>query len=233
MTAETALPTDDVTFEDLLARARALVARPGRHVLGVAGTPGAGKSTLAVQLVRALAAGPVPEGCTDGWVAHVPMDGYHLADVELERIGRRDAKGAPDTFDAHGFAALLERIRAPREGEVVYAPTFERELEQPIAGAVPVQPECRLAVTEGNYLLLDGAGWERARAAMDEVWFCAVPDDERRARLVERHVRFGKTREEAVAWVASVDEPNARLVLDTAPRADLVVPVAVVPPLAG
>ncbi|TIC81565.1 nucleoside/nucleotide kinase family protein [Nocardioides sp. GY 10127] len=222
---------DPLTFEALLDRARGLVAAPGRHVLGVAGTPGAGKSTLAVQLVRALAAGPVPAGCEEGWVAHVPMDGYHLADVELERLGRRGAKGAPDTFDAHGFAALLERVRAPREGEVVYAPMFERDLEQPIAGAMPVLPACRLAVTEGNYLLLDGPGWERARAAMDEVWFCEVPEAERAARLLERHVRFGKTREEALAWIAAVDDPNAALILATAGRADLTVPVAVVPPL--
>ncbi|MBS42687.1 MAG: nucleoside/nucleotide kinase family protein [Nocardioides sp.] len=223
---------DDVTFEDLLVRAREIAARPGRHVLGVCGTPGAGKTTLAVQLARALAAGPVPPGCDEGWVAHVPMDGYHLADVELERVGRRDAKGAPDTFDSDGFAALLERWHAALPGEVVYAPMFERDIEQPIAGAIPVRSDVRLVVTEGNYLLLDGPGWERARGSMDEVWFCDVPDDERRERLVERHVRFGKTPQEAADWVRSVDEPNARMVLATAVRADLMVPVAVVPPLA-
>src|SRR5690606_34826845 len=134
-----------LTFEDLLRRARSLPGDGRRAILGIAGSPGAGKSTLAGHLVREL------NGTGEPWVAHVPMDGFHLADAELDRLGRRDRKGAPDTFDAAGYTALLRRLCEEADGEVVYAPGFERVLEQPLAGAVPVPPAARLVVTEGNY----------------------------------------------------------------------------------
>ncbi|WNM36608.1 nucleoside/nucleotide kinase family protein [Streptomyces sp. Li-HN-5-11] len=212
-----------LTFDDLLTRAR-LLARGGRRaILGIAGSPGAGKSTLAEQLVRAL------NGSGEPWVAHVPMDGFHLADVELDRLGRRDRKGAPDTFDAAGYAALLGRLREERE-EVVYAPGFERVLEQPLAGAIPVPPTTRLVVTEGNYLLLGTGPWARVRPQLDEVWFCDLDERERVRRLVARHEEFGKDHEEAVAWVLGSDQRNADLVAATRDRADLIVPVAALPP---
>ncbi|MFB8754139.1 nucleoside/nucleotide kinase family protein [Streptomyces nigra] len=208
------------TFADLLDRARALADGGGRAVLGIAGSPGAGKTTLAETLVREL------NGTGDPWVAHVPMDGFHLADAELERLGRRDRKGAPDTFDAAGYAALLRRLREEPGDITVYAPGFERVLEQPIAGAVPVEPAARLVVTEGNYLLLDTGAWALVRPQLDEVWFCELEERERLRRLIARHERFGKTHEEAVAWVTRSDQRNAELVAATRGRADLVVPAA-------
>ncbi|MEV5729932.1 MULTISPECIES: nucleoside/nucleotide kinase family protein [Streptomyces] len=210
-----------LTFDDLLIRARALATDGRRALLGIAGAPGAGKTTLAERLVREL------NGNGDSWVAHVPMDGFHLADAELERLGRRDRKGAPDTFDAAGYAALLRRLREDADGEdVVYAPGFERVLEQPLAGAVPVEPAARLVVTEGNYLLLDTGAWARVRPQLDEVWFCELDEGERVRRLVARHEAFGKAHAEAVAWVRRTDQRNAELVAATRERADLVVPVA-------
>jgi pantothenate kinase len=180
-------------------------------VIGIVGAPGAGKSTYAE---RVVAESSLP-------AAYVPMDGFHLADVALRRLGLLDRKGSPETFDAWGYAALLQRLRTATE--TVWAPAFERDLEQPLAGAIAVEPGVELVVTEGNYLLLDRAEWRAARAASDEVWFLDVPDRVRRPRLVARHTSYGKTPAEAEAWVARVDDANARLVAATRAAADRVV----------
>jgi pantothenate kinase len=205
-------------LDPLVDRVERLAAgRAGRVLIGITGAPGAGKTTLAEALVARLAGGAPWPGSR---VAHVPMDGFHLADVELDRLGRRDRKGAPDTFDPEGYAALLARIRA---GEDVWAPAFERTLEQPVAQSLPVGPATRIVVSEGNYLLLPDAPWPRVRARFDEVWFCRVPDEIRVPRLIERHVRFGKSPDAAREWVQRNDEHNAALVAATEAAADLVV----------
>ncbi len=157
----------------------------------------------------------------------MPMDGFHLADAELARLGRRDRKGAPDTFDAHGYVALLERLRSALDGVTVYAPAFDRELEEPVAGSIPVGPQVELVLTEGNYLLLGGGQdrgrWTPVRAVLDETWFLEVPEQVRIERLVARHERHGKPPAAARAWALGPDETNARLVASTRDRADVVV----------
>jgi pantothenate kinase len=154
------------------------------------------------------------------------MDGFHLADVELDRLGRRNRKGAPDTFDAAGYAALLRRLHEDQD-DVIYAPGFERDLEQPIAGSIPVPRPVRLVVTEGNYLLLDLGDWPRVRRQLDEVWFCDLDAEERLGRLIARHERFGKDHDAAVAWVMDTDQRNADLIDHTRQYADLVVPASI------
>ncbi len=186
-----------------------------RRIIGIAGAPGAGKTTYAEKLVA--------ESQSDGVVAaYLPMDGFHLADEALRSLGLLDRKGAPETFDAWGYAALLRRLRG-RPDHVVWAPAFERVLEQPLAGAVRVGPEVELVVTEGNYLLLDRPEWQAVRAELDEVWFLDSPDDVRRQRLVARHVEFGKSPAEAEDWVTRVDDVNAALVATGRGTADRVV----------
>jgi pantothenate kinase len=203
---------------DLLAReAVALVGDRSRAILGIAGSPGAGKSTLVDGLVARIGAAKGAD-----WVAHVPMDGFHLADAQLDRIGARGRKGAPDSFDAAGYAQLLARVKREVD-DPVYVPGFDRTLEQPLAAALVVLPSARLVVTEGNYLLLDHPHWARARRAMDAVWFVASDESERIERLVARHVEFGKTPEEARAWVATTDQRNSELVAGTVGRADRVI----------
>lgn len=192
-----------------LARLKAMLAGGGRRLLGLVGPPGAGKSTLAAALQQAF-----PE------VSQVvPMDGYHLANVELARLGRAGRKGAPDTFDAAGYAAMLARLRTQRDDEIVYAPEFRREIEEPIAGAIPVPPSTRLIITEGNYLLLPDAPWAGVAGLLDEVWYVEVDDALRQGRLVRRHEQFGRSPEAARDWVAGTDEPNARLIEATRVRA--------------
>ena len=200
---------------DLVGRARAL--GPGRRLLGITGPPGSGKTTLAAALVAALGAHAVA----------VPMDGFHLAEAELLRLGRQDRKGAPDTFDAAGYAALLRRLRDPQEA-LVYAPAFDRDLEEPVAGSVPVPADVPLVVTEGNYLLLEDDGWGAVRPLLDEVWYVDLDDAVRLQRLVARHVRHGRDPDAAAAWASGTDEANARRIAATRARADLLVPALLV-----
>jgi len=207
-----------MAIADLLARdAIALASDSARAILGIAGSPGAGKSTLVDELLVRIRA-----VMGDDWVAHVPMDGFHLGDAQLDRIGARGRMGAPDTFDAAGYAHVLERVKRETDGPV-YVPGFDRTLEQPLAAALVVLPSARLVVTEGNYLLLDHPDWERARSAMDAVWFVASEEAVRVERLVARHIEFGKTPDQASAWVAATDDRNAELVAGTVGRADRVI----------
>jgi pantothenate kinase len=194
------------------ARLTALLATGRRCLLGIVGAPGSGKSTIA-QAIKAQC----------GEQAQVlPMDGFHLANSELDRLGRRSRKGAPDTFDAAGYVSLLGRIKHQQAADdLIYAPEFRRELEEGIAGAIAVPGATPLIVTEGNYLLLDEVPWNQLREVLDEVWYVDVPGDLRRTRLVARHMRFGRSAQEAREWVAGTDEPNAVRIARTRQRADL------------
>jgi pantothenate kinase len=179
----------------------------GRVVLGLSGAPGAGKSTLAAALATAYG------------VPVVPMDGFHRPNAELEAMGRRDAKGAPDTFDAAGYAALLARLRT---GERVLAPAFDHRQPDPVADAIEVPAGASLVVTEGNYLLLDEPRWRAVRDECDVVWHLVTDETTRVERLVARHVAAGRSPDDARAWVARVDGANAEVVEAVADRADLV-----------
>jgi len=203
------------TLDALRARAGGLAGAGSRRVLGITGAPGAGKSTLAAELVAALA--PV--------AVLVPMDGFHLAGAELRRLGRHGRKGAVDTFDAAGYVALLRRLRDAGE-ECVYAPEFRREIEEPVAGAIAVPRDVPLVVTEGNYLLVRDGPWASVRGLLDEVWFVEVDERVRLDRLVRRHVAYGKDAGAARAWARGSDQRNADLVAATRSRADLVVRLA-------
>ena len=209
------MPATTSDLAELLERARALTTG-GRRVLGIVGAPGSGKSTLAAQLVAAL--GPQ-------LAVTVPMDGYHFANVVLEALGRRQRKGAQDTFDAGGYVSLLRRLRSGEE-DVVHAPEFRREIEEPVGSALPVPREVPLVITEGNYLLLREGPWAALEGLIDETWFVEPGDDLRHQRLIARHVLFGKDPQAARAWALGTDEDNARVIAATRDRADLVVALA-------
>lgn len=194
-----------------LSRLRQLTADGRRRILGLVGAPGAGKSTLAQAIVDAL----------PGKAIIVPMDGFHLANAELVRLGRASRKGAEDTFDSAGYVALLSRLRQQRNDETIHAPIFRREIEEPIAGAIPVAPDIPLVITEGNYLLLEHGHWKGVRPLLDEVWYVNVDSALRQQRLVSRHMRFGRDEGAARQWVLQTDEVNATLIDSTRARADL------------
>ncbi|WP_433266527.1 nucleoside/nucleotide kinase family protein [Actinosynnema sp. CS-041913] len=204
---------DTVEFDYLVERARSLAEAGERKLLGIGGAPGSGKSTLARRLVDALG----------GVAALVGMDGFHLAQRELERLGIAERKGAPDTFDVPGYVDLLGRLKACGP-DVVYAPEFRREIEEPVACAVPVPPDVPLVVTEGNYLLMRYDKWQRVRVVLDEAWFLLIDEDLRVARLIDRHVRYGRSVEEARDRVLNgPDHVNALLVNASRSTADLLI----------
>jgi pantothenate kinase len=205
-------------FDGLIDRVLALAAQQPRVVVGIAAPPGAGKSTLADAVRSALRL----RGLRPDELAVVPMDGFHLADVTLDALGRRDRKGALDTFDGDGYVAALRRLKAG-EPRPVYLPGFERELEQPIAAAVAVPASARVVITEGNYLLVDDGPWAEVAGLLDESWYLDVDAAVRRERLIARHIEFGKAADAAREWVLNVDEPNAELIAATRGRASLVI----------
>lgn len=186
-----------------------------RVIVGLSGCPGAGKSTLSARLLDALGADAVV----------VPMDGFHLDNPVLEAHGTRHRKGAPETFDAAGYAALLGRLRAQRADEVVFAPRYDRSASASIAGAIEIGPSIPVVITEGNYLLLDREPWRSARRHLDACWYVDIADEVRLPRLIARHVSFGKTPEAAEEWVTRSDEANAALVKASADSADARIPV--------
>lgn len=209
---------DESGQQQLLARAEVLLQRRGRCLLGIAGAPGAGKSTISEWLLEHLLTNHPRQ------VALVPMDGYHLAQSLLESRGLEHRKGAPDTFDGVGvgYVALLRQLRSETSREI-FAPAFRRQVNDAIAGAIAVPPETRLVITEGNYLFFDEAPWNEVPSLLDETWFVELEQDERLRRLTARHLKFDKDAAIAEWRATGNDERNARLVAAGSQRSTLVI----------
>lgn len=204
--------TPMMSAAEVHARARELAGGDGRKLLGITGAPGAGKSTLARALVDDV-------GVQSRLVG---MDGFHLSQARLAELGRLGRKGAIDTFDGQGFVELVRRLRHGAQ-ETIYAPEFDRNLEESIAGAVRIEPGVPLVVVEGNYLLVPESPWSELAPLFDEVWYCETTDQKRLANLIARHRAYGKTEHEARRWALGPDQRNAELVAKTRSRADLMV----------
>lgn len=202
------------SLEAALERAITLIkSEDTRTTIGIVGKPGAGKSTLSSYLLKKL-----PKETT----ALVPMDGFHLSNVQLNKLGRIERKGAPDTFDSHGYVDLLRRIKTDTSNDI-YFPIFHRDIEESISAEGVIHPHTSLILTEGNYLLLASDGWSQVAEMLSESWFLDVDNDRRMARLVARHIKYGKSPEAAHAWANGVDEGNAQLIESTRASADVII----------
>jgi len=206
-------PAQSITIPLLVELARELAASGDRKILGVTGAPGAGKSTVTSAIVSALG----PEVA-----AVAPMDGFHMVNEKLVSLGRRDRKGAPDTFEVEAFVDLLLRIQNQGE-ESIFAPDFDREIDAPRENAIEIKNSVPLVITEGNYLLHSGGGWERVSPLLSQSWFVLLDDDIRHERLIRRHMNFGMTEAQARTWTLGTDEKNAQGVRDDVRKADLVI----------
>lgn len=193
--------TDDV--------ARLLDERSGRVVVGLTGPPGVGKSTVAARVVDEF------NSIQRDFAALLPMDGFHLSNAQLARLGRKGRKGAPDTFDAAGFLVSLARVRDAYQSADVYVPQFDRALEESVAAGLVVPAAARLVVTEGNYLALSSHNFSGARQLIDRLYYLKGVDEVRRKRLLARHIAGGRSLIAAEHWVRAVDEPNAELIAET------------------
>ena len=183
-------------------------------IVGLTGPPGAGKSTSALAVVAAFSD-----------AAYLPMDGFHLSNAALDRLGRRDRKGAIDTFDAAGYVGALHRAAGEFGRRAVYVPAFDRSLDEPIAAGHVIPAECRLVVTEGNYLGVPDGEWAAVRGLLERLYYVDCSPHVRRERLVARHIDGGRARVAAQAWADTVDEPNARLIATTREFCDRVVEI--------
>ena len=208
------MPVELDSLDAALNRARFLAdSTNSRIIIGIVGKPGAGKSTLSSHLLKHL-----PKDST----SLVPMDGYHLSNLQLANLGRADRKGAPDTFDAIGFAEILERVKLDLENDI-YFPIFHREIEESIAAEGVVTSNTKIVITEGNYLLHDKNGWEKVSSLLTESWYVELNDKTRLERLVNRHIKFGKEPQFAHDWAHGTDERNAQLVAKTKDKATVIV----------
>ena len=202
-----------LTRDSALERASLLQESSTRYILGIVGKPGVGKSTF-TDFLR--------EHLSQELFAILPMDGFHMSNEELLELGRRDRKGAPDTFDVTSFTQTLAAIKESSGADIKF-PVFKREIEAsiPDAGLIPAQ--AKLVIVEGNYLLHDQSGWEQVGSFLDEAWYLQVDDELRMQRLIARHIAFGKSLEDAKDWSEGTDEANARVIDKSESKADFVV----------
>ena len=183
-----------------------------RFIVGIAGGPGSGKSTFAVRLKELINS----KAKTD--LAQIfPMDGFHRKNIELERSGLLSVKGAPETFDVKGYTSMLNRIRL---GENLKVPIYSRESHDVIDNALSIKPHHKIIITEGNYLFADIEGWYEIKNIIDLKIYIEADEDICEKRLLERHMRGGKTEIEALEKIKRVDMKNFDLIAQTSKYAD-------------
>ena len=215
--------TDTVVISGMKERAQLVLSerqklpREARYLLGVTGSPAAGKSTFSLQLVAAI-----NKQAGNDVAIVVPMDGFHLSNEELDRINMRHLKGIPETFNGSAFVELIQSLKLGTD-KPVFGPAFDRSIESTVENAIEVTPKHKIVVVEGNYLLIEEEPWARLQALFNEIWFLSVAMDELMPRLIDRHIKGGKDEQAALAKIGSTDLPNARLIEQCRTRADRII----------
>lgn len=178
-----------------------------RYLFGIAGPPGSGKSTIASTLANELGA-PI-----------APLDGFHLPNITLDSRRLRGVKGAPETFAAHEFAEAIRKLRTGTEDVLI--PDFDRINDEPRPDRIHLRSSDNIIIVEGNYLLLNRDPWSKLRDFLDAVVYVDIDPDVRIARLIARHVQFGKTPDAAETFVRDSDERNTQIIESSRHRSDL------------
>lgn len=186
-----------------------------RLVVGIGGGPGSGKSTFAVKLKELINSKAKVD-----LVQIFPMDGFHRKNIELERYGLLSVKGTPETFDLEGYRSMLNRIKL---GENLKAPIYSREDHDVINNALPIEPHHKIIITEGNYLFADMEGWCEIKDIIDLKIYIEAEKGACEKRLLERHMRGGKTEAEALEKIKMVDMENYDLIDQTKKYADKII----------
>ena len=197
----------DLLFEQIQSL---LESQGPRSIIGIVGKPGAGKSTVVLEIEKKF---------TPNEVSIIPMDGYHLSNEALIELGRRDRKGAPDTFDTAAFISLITKVKNSPQLDHRF-PIFHREIEASVEDEGLVPTSAKIIVIEGNYLFSDEHNWSGVFPLLDHTWYIEIDDEIRMQRLIARHIKYGKTPAAAEAWSRGSDEANARFIEKTSHKAE-------------
>jgi pantothenate kinase len=188
-----------------------------RKLIAIAGIPGSGKTTLMLKLIDRINA------IEPATAAAVSMDAYHLMNIQLDALDLRKIKGAPPTYDVISYLHLLKNLKTQTQRDVFF-PVYDRGIHNPIWRASQVvKPTVKIIFTEGQFLLLDQSPWDELANVVDESWYLKVDYEKIREDLIARHVRGGRSREDAIEHVTRSDDANRDLVLTRMRKPDLII----------